>query len=535
LGQVGVEVGLPGGELQYNYYTQPLTTIGGAVDFTHFDFKKTHMPDLKRYGINYDGEIGSVPGWTLYDGVEILTVAEDSVFFCEGIDTTTDVTEMKNEFIPMTHSTEYDGNPVSIPYYAPAGAASFVIDQASESNPVFVNVIATTELDNIMCNPEYLRYLCLWKTASIDLETQQATPVKTYGDGLDEASNYAHTFITNRNTPYAAIPLPNIYGSEASGASYARVDEFDYTLSDAQYGKDYFIAHTFVITQPGVYYLGPTYGSVAFTYLAVDNRALNEEGETSGVGFNDQFTIDFCYGDIETSVSGLVPNEAIGDLVYVGHDSWFQSNIHPQWIRGTAGNPTDYLYVNVNRTKSDVDDTSSVNFTAYTTAPIAPGVLHVNNNSSLQRLTRKADFRVYCNGLDAAAFTGSDDRLWVCNLDGEYKLFSATVNHESEIYKYYLAVSESAVADVLPADKPVLSTTVKYNWNVTDGYLMTPEGMYLVKPSGGYGLSSTSANAVGVYTYDGNLNLITEPVNGIPYLLIANDGANKCVTVNMTQ
>ncbi|HNZ41572.1 MAG TPA: hypothetical protein PKJ65_06765, partial [Clostridia bacterium] len=101
--------------------------------------------------------------------------------------------------------------------------------------------------------------------------------------------------------------------------------------------------------------------------------------------------------------------------------------------------------------------------------------------------------------------------------------------------KYYLAVSESAVADVLPADKPVLSTTVKYNWNVTDGYLMTPEGMYLVKPSGGYSLSSTSANAVGVYTYDGNLNLITEPVNGIPYLLIANDGANKCVTVNMTQ
>lgn len=535
LGQVGVEVGLPGGELQYNYYTQPLTTIGGAVDFTHFDFKKTHMPDLKRYGINYDGEIGSVPGWTLYDGVEILSVAEDSVFFCDGIDTTTDVTEMKNEFIPMTHSTEYDGNPVSIPYYAPAGTASFVIDQASESNPVFVNVIATTELDNILCDPEYLRYLCLWKTASIDLETQQATPVKTYGDGLDEASNYAHTFITNRNTPYAAIPLPNIYGSEASGASYARVDEFDYTLSDAAYGENYFIAHTFVITQPGVYYLGPTYGSVAFTYLAVDNRALNEEGETSGVGFNDQFTIDFCYGDIETSVSGLVPNEAIGDLVYVGHDSWFQSNIHPQWIRGTADNPTDYLYVNVNRTKSDVDDTSSVNFTAYTTAPIAPGILHVNNNSSLQRLTRKADFQVYCNGLDAAAFTGSDDRLWVCNLDGEYKLFSATVNHESEIYKYYLAVSESAVADVLPADKPVLSTTVKYNWNVTDGYLMTPEGMYLVKPSGGYGLSSTSANAVGVYTYDGNLNLITEPVNGIPYLLIANDGANKCVTVNMTQ
>ena len=535
LGQIGVEEGLPGGELEYNYYTQPLTTIGGAVDFTKFNFKKTHMPDLKRYGINYDGEIGSVPGWTLFDGEEILSVADASVFFAQGINTTTDLTTMKEELKEMSHDTEYDGTPVSLSYYAPKGTASFIVDQASESNPIFVNVVATTELDNIMCNPEYLRYLCLWKTADVNLELQEVTPVKTYGDGLDEASNYAHTFITNRNTPYAAIPLPNIYGSEASGASYARVDEFDYTLSDAAYRKDYFIAHTFVITQPGVYYLGPSYGSVAFTYLNVDNRALTEEGETSGPGFSDQFTIDFCYGDIETSVSGLVPNEAIGDLVYVGHDSWFQSNIHPQWIRGTANNPTDYLYVNVNRTKSTEDDTSGVNFTAYTTAPIAPGILHVNNNSAIQRLTRKAVFKVYCNGLDEAAFTGSEDKLWVCNLDGEYKLFSTTVNHDSEVYKYYLAVSESAVADVLPADKPVLSTTVKYKWNVTDGYLMTPEGMYLVKPSGGYGLSSASANAVGVYTYDGNLNLITEPVNGIPYLLIANDGANKCVTVNMTQ
>jgi hypothetical protein len=55
LGQTGVEAGLPGGDLSYNYFTQPLTTIGGAVDFTKFSFTKTLMPDLKRYGIGYDG------------------------------------------------------------------------------------------------------------------------------------------------------------------------------------------------------------------------------------------------------------------------------------------------------------------------------------------------------------------------------------------------------------------------------------------------------------------------------------------------
>ncbi|MFA5342293.1 MAG: hypothetical protein WC332_11015, partial [Clostridia bacterium] len=57
LGQTGLETGVPGGDLSYNYFTQPLTTIGGAVDFTKFSFTKTLMPDLKRYGIAYDGTI----------------------------------------------------------------------------------------------------------------------------------------------------------------------------------------------------------------------------------------------------------------------------------------------------------------------------------------------------------------------------------------------------------------------------------------------------------------------------------------------
>ncbi|MFA5341948.1 MAG: hypothetical protein WC332_09235, partial [Clostridia bacterium] len=467
----------------------------------------------------------------------ILATADSSVFFSEGITTTSDVALMKEDFIQMTHTTEYDGTTVDIPYYAPAGTASFVIDEASQQNPVFLNVIVTTEFDEVLLNPEYLRYLALWKIADINLFTGDTTTSNIYGDGSDEASNFAYTFIEKRNTPYAAIPLPNRYGTPASGASYAKVDGTEYILSDPVYGEDYFIAHTYVITDPGVYYLGASYGSVAFTYVSVDNRALTEEGETAGLGFDDQFTIDFCYGDIETSVSGLVPNEAIGSLVYVGSDLWFQSNIYPQWIKGTALNPTDYLYINVNRTKSDIDDTSSVNFKAYTTAAIAPGVLHINDNTAAQRLTQKADFRVYCNGMDAATFTGVSDRLWVVDIDDDgHVTFSTVLSTGAEEGKYYVNVSQFAIDNVLLADKPVLTTTNKYRWDIVGGYVITLDGRYLVRTATGYELSYSLSNAVALYSYDGTLNMVTEPVSGTPYLLIAYDGvSNKCVTVNLAQ
>ena len=97
LGQTGLETDLPGGDLSYNYFTQPLTTIGGTVDFTKFSFTKTHMPDLQRYGIGYDGTIGSQDGWTLYYVEQILESADSSVFFSSGINATQDFTEMKDE------------------------------------------------------------------------------------------------------------------------------------------------------------------------------------------------------------------------------------------------------------------------------------------------------------------------------------------------------------------------------------------------------------------------------------------------------
>ena len=170
-----------------------------------------------------------------YNVEQILESADSSVFFSSGINATQDFTEMKDEFTQHTHSTEYNETPVDISYYAPSGSASFVIDEASQENPVFVNVVVTTEFDNILLNPEYLRYLALWKIADVDLTTGQTSTLLTYGDGLDEVSNYTHTFMEKRNTPYAAIPLPNIYGSLASGASYAKVDGQEYTLSAPEY------------------------------------------------------------------------------------------------------------------------------------------------------------------------------------------------------------------------------------------------------------------------------------------------------------
>ena len=49
-------------------------------------------------------------------------------------------------------------------------------------------------------------------------------------------------------------------------------------------------------------------------------------------------------------------------------------------------------------------------------------------------------------------------------------------------------------------------------------------------------LSYSTANAVWVYTYDGSLVQILDPLDDTPYLLVAYyEGVNKCVSVNMSQ
>ncbi|MFA7673040.1 MAG: hypothetical protein WCY62_04215 [Clostridia bacterium] len=528
LGESGIETGTGDGELTYSYYTQPLTTIGGTVDFSKFNMTKTLMPDLNRYGVDYEGNIGSQSGWTLYDINQILQTADSSVFFSAGITNTEDTEVLSEEFIPVTHNTMYtdelgDEYPADITYYAPKGSSSFVIDEANADNPVFVNVIATTEFDQYLLNAEYLRYLALWKVANIDLENGQANALSTYGDGLDEAANYAYTFIQQRQTPKAAIPLPNRYGSQASGASYARIDGVVYTLSDAQYGEDYYIAHTYVITEPGVYYLGASYGSLGICYLSVDNRALTEEGEVPGMGSESLFTIDFAYGGLE-------------DIAYVGSSQWYQSNIYPQFIMGTVTNPTDFLSISVNRTLSEIDGTTSVNFKAYTTAAIAPGILHVNDNTAAQRLVRKVDFSVYCSGLTSADYTGIGDRVWIANADGTTLSLSTVVLVEGVEENYYLNIVRETFDGLLIQNQPKLSTSGTSDWICSNGYIMTHDGYYMVKTTSGYELSYSSTNAVRLYSNDGNLTPITSPSDNGTYLLIAFNGTSYiCVTVNPAQ
>lgn len=528
LGESGIETGTGDGDLTYNYYTQPLTTIGGSVDFTKFNMTKTLMPDLNRYGVDYEGNIGSQSGWTLYDVSQILQTADSSVFFASGITNTEDAEVLADEFMPVTHNTMYiDGlgneYPTDITYYAPKGSSSFVIDEATADNPVFINIIATTEFDQYLLDAEYLRYLALWKIADIDLENGQASPLDTYGDGLDEAANYAYTFIQRRQTPKAAIPLPNCYGSPASGASYAKVDGVVYTLSDVEYGEDYYIAHTYVVTEPGVYYLGASYGSLGICYLSVDNLALTEEGEVPGMGSESLFTIDFAYG-------------GLGDIAYVGSSQWYQSNIYPQFIMGTPANPTDILRISVNRTLSAVDGTSSVNFKAYTTALIAPGILHINDNTAAQRLIRKVDFTVYCTGLTSADYTGMGDRVWIANVDVTTLSLSTVVSVAGVEENYYLNVVQEIFDGLLVQNQPILSTSSASDWICSDGYLMTQDGHYLVKTTSGYVLSYSSSNAVRLYSNDGNLTPVISPSDNGTYLLIAFDGTNyKCVTVNLTQ
>jgi hypothetical protein len=139
--------------------------------------------------------------------------------------------------------------------------------------------------------------------------------------------------------------------------------------------------------------------------------------------------------------------------------------------------------------------------------------------------------------LDSTSFTGVNDRLWVCDIDeDEHVTFSTTHVIGDVEGKYYINVSQYAIGTVLLADKPVLTTTNKYKWNVVGGYLTTLDGRYLIKTSSGYSLSTSPTNAVGIYSYDGTLNLVTSPVNGTPYLLIANDGTgNTCITINFNQ
>ncbi len=472
------------GTLNYTYYSTPLSTsLDSNIDFSNFDFTKKHIPELINYAVGEGGHIQKSLGWNLGDYEGKLKSVNSSVFITKGYtynsasdNTTVDFAEEFVEFKSAYNVIDGSGEAA---YYAPSGMAAFLVDEASREAPVFVNVIVSTQFEESSLEADFLRYLALWRVASFSGATGRATTLGIYESGAgipgERALDYAYTFEQKQRTPDFAIPLPNRYGSEESGASYARVDGEEYTLSDTEYGEDYLIAHTFVISQPGVYYLGSSYGSVAICYISIENMA---EGEAGGVGYGADFSIDFCYGTVdleeEINFNAGLPDALLGDLVYVGKDTWYHSNIFPMFIGGTEGNLTDKLEVNVARALNP-DSTSSLNFTARTRARIAGGIKYINDNSISQRAERKVSFRVYSDGLASETYSVGDPKFyWTASRDeGEerYRLYS----------NYMLGDISTDFFLGVDAGEPKLSTAGSFWWTCDEeGRLIDGDGRYLV-------------------------------------------------------
>ena len=236
--------------------------------------------------------------------------------------------------------------------------------------------------------------------------------------------------------PEFAIPLPNRYGSAESGASFVKADGEEFILSDAaQNYAEVLIAHTFVITEPGIYCMSSTYGTFAISYLSIDNVS---EGETeSGVAMGAQFSIDFCHGELALNgVPALAPenpdtNAALEDLAYVGSANWYHSNIFPSFTAGSRDNPSDNLFMNIKRVYDSESDTSTLKVTTNTEMWIAPGVLYSNSNNILQREERRVSFQVFCDGLGTEDVSNmpSIPILWTAlTNDGEtFRLFATSL------------------------------------------------------------------------------------------------------------
>ena len=396
------------------------------------------------YAVGSNGFIEKSIGWSLDSGGEKLSEITTSVLLLKGVDynpsTEESITNFADEFsLFESPYSIYDSalgelTTGTCKYYAPKGMMAFVVDQASVTTPVFVNVVVTTQFaidEEFNLNKDYLRYLGLWRVADLSTDTTDstATALFPYGNGsLQE--DYANTLARKFAKPDFAIPLPNHYGSAESGASYAKVDGQNYVLSVEDLNEDYLIAHTFAITAPGVYYMGSTYGTLGISYISIDNAA---EGEaTGGSNFGSDFSIDICYGDLDETIKPEIideseesesynsyvfshADEVVEGLTYVGKTGWYHSNIFPVFVNGTQTIPTDYLDMYVTRILYG-DNTSRVNITAYTKARLADSIHYINNNTIAQRSTRKVSFSVYCGGISivsegtATSWTVSKDQ-----------------------------------------------------------------------------------------------------------------------------
>ena len=440
VGANSIDTGDDSGSLQYVYYNYGLNTGStSGINFNNFAFTKELISELPKYAMDYNGTLQSTPGWTLA-GDTVLTDVNSTVKLGNGLTLTQSVSDNAAKFHTRNYAYSFsdeEGETVEgeITYYAPEGTVAFAVASASPTKPVFVNVIVSTEQNAGYA--EDLRYLAVWKVASIDAENETVTVLSEYDEsilGQSAAANtvydYAYTMSNLFYTPNYAIPLPNILSEDTestASASFVKIntkekDEFDKTIYESHWlhkeeaGNDvsyeHLIAHTFTISSPGVYYLGSTAGAVSVSYLYIGDLMGGEEGEAVGLNISDKFSIDFVWGTYDGEADSFDTDASVGSIAYVMRTdasealTWLHSNIYPFATNGTAGlyvgsrpegyNPTDDLTLTVQRTYTPAQNEdpafSRVTISATTTDEIyddGNGVRYYNMNTATQRLTRK--------------------------------------------------------------------------------------------------------------------------------------------------
>ena len=416
LGVDGIAIDKNSDIIQYTYYSFALNT--SAVDYSYFIFNRMLIPDLPNVELDEANIIVQSRGWKK-SSTSIIEEVNSSLYFEKGITYDTNVDTFDDQFKEVEYSytlNDESKTEKEISYYAPKGAASMVITEASPENPVFVNVIVSTELDPSF-DETLLRYLALWKVADLDADTATVTTLSDYTDEATKSTvkDYAYSLIQKFYTPNAAIPLPNCYSTATTQSSYVKVSTPNSTDTEVYYLKyinyEHLLAHTYTVTSPGVYYLGATYGTVTICYMSIDNMMAAEEGEDNTNIISEDFSIDFVWGDLGNT-GDFGTDVSVGDITYVGRKetndeahTWVHSNIYPKFVNGDSSNPTDYLYLDVSREYEDVETVgiSTVTVNVRTDSGIYDdglGIMYLNSNSSAQRAKRKLEFNITIDSID---------------------------------------------------------------------------------------------------------------------------------------
>lgn len=429
--------------LTYTYYSSTLDSI----DYSFFNFSKYLIENLPNYS-NVFGTYEYTTGWYI-DSQTLLKEANSSVYFADSI-SRTDFTSITYKYDYLNENTNQTTEK-TLTYYAPTGSTSFVINDVTETDPVYVNVIVSTE----MANSAYMsRYLALWKMDSINAEAGTA-------ENLSTQSQYMNKFNQILKTPYAAIPLANHYDTSTGSKSTSLVKVGDDYYYLNEYGYDHLIAHTFIITEPGIYYLGSTDGTLAISYLSIDKMKDTAESEDSSKNISEDFTIDFVWGSVGSDSDFSQINStsddiegAIGNIAYVGRvdsddaKTWVHSNLYPEFVNGTPGvfEPDSNLdYYTIDLIKIEHLNSFAANTNYY--------IKNGNNYDLVDTANTEFDYSLDYYILDSGNYVlvheGMNDSItyyYIINKDNKLYLEPATTYARNATY-YRLDITMVSISD----------------------------------------------------------------------------------------